>query len=548
MWSIYNGSDLIYDPRLQDYKLTAAELSQELNKADKLQFTIYPQHPSISTLKRLKSTIEAENDGTTKFRGRMLDDTIGWHNQKNVICEGALAWLNDSVQRPFQFPLDADHATPADYFAFLINRHNAQEPADRQFVVGTVTVTDQNNYIDRSDTEYSSTMKLIKEGLLDKLGGYLWPRYEEGVTYLDYLADFSVLANQPVQFGLNMLSLETKKSGGEICTAILPLGATNEETDEPLTISCLEDYTTDDICKEGDIIYSKTAEEQYGARIIKVVTWDDVTIAANLLTKAAAQLAQDRQLPATVTLTAADLSAAGYDYNTFSLGTYVNIVDDVHAPHELLARYLVTKLGRDLLNPAQNKLTLGATTYSLTESTASQIEQTAKAVEANVTKETTRAIREVEQRNSSAIAQSEEAIILRVSEDYYTKGETDELIGSVSTQIEQTAEGINITFSEMQQNIDDVQANADARFSALQSYIQLAGGTITLGEIGNEVTLKIENDRIGIYVNGNPVTYWTKDDFVSPFTLRIPVGGRLILGDFAFIPRSSGSLDFTWIG
>jgi hypothetical protein len=208
----------------------------------------------------------------------------------------------------------------------------------------------------------------------------------------------------------------------------------------------------------------------------------------------------------------------------------------------------VRKISFDLLNPAQNKLTLGATTYSLTESTASQIEQTAKAVEANVTKETTRAIREVEQRNSSAIAQSEEAIILRVSEDYYTKGETDELIGSVSTQIEQTAEGINITFSEMQQNIDDVQANADARFSALQSYIQLAGGTITLGEIGNEVTLKIENDRIGIYVNGNPVTYWTKDDFVSPFTLRIPVGGRLILGDYALIPRSSGSLDFTWIG
>lgn len=100
----------------------------------------------------------------------------------------------------------------------------------------------------------------------------------------------------------------------------------------------------------------------------------------------------------------------------------------------------------------------------------------------------------------------------------------------------------------LQKDVDDVAAKADAEFAALQSYIQMAGGSITLGEIGNEVTLKVENDRIGIYVNGVAMTYWTASDFVAPITLTIPVGGRLILGNYAFIPRTNGSLDLTWVG
>lgn len=548
-WTIWCDDDLIYDPRLKDYKVTAAKLSMELNKADSLTFTIYPQHPNFSKLKKFKPTIVVKNGDTTISKSRILDDEIGWENGKKITTEGALAWANDTVQRPFEFPQDSQHATPADYFSFLLGRHNAQEPASRQLSVGTVTVTDPNNYIARSDTEYSSTMRLLKEGLLNTLGGYMKPRYSGDTVYLDYLEDFNVLANQPVRFGLNLLTLKTVRKGADIATAILPLGARNEEADTRLTISGLSDSDTDDVCKVGDIVYSKAAETLYGARIVAVVTWDDVTIATNLLTKATAELATRRQMPSTVTLTAADLSAAGYDYNTFSLGTYVDVYDDYHEDaHGLLARYLVKKLTVDLLDPAKNTLTLGATTMGMTESNAKAIEQAMQKVEANVTAETAKTIREVEQRNTSAIEQSSETILLTVTEGYYTKDETDSLVGQVSTEIQQTAEGINIRFSSLSQDIDNVAAGADAKFESLQSYIQMAGGAITLGELGNEVTLKIENDRIGIYSNGVLITYWTAQDFVAPKTLRIPVGGRLILGDFAFIPRSNGSLDFTWIG
>lgn len=542
---------LLYDPRLDRFKLPTLKLSQELNKADTLTFSIYPQHPNFDAISRLRSTISVERDGEKLCATRPLDDEVGWENGKKIVCEGPLAWLNDTVQRPFEFPLESNPtaSAPSDYFAFLINRHNEQAPTDRQFVVGTVTVTDPNGYIRRSDTQYSTTWTLLKEGLLDTLGGYIVPRYVGDAIYLDYLSDFDILANQPVKFGLNMISLATKRKGADIATAILPLGARDKETDERLTIESLADSTTSDICKEGDIVYSKAAEELYGARIVAVVTWDDVTVASNLLTKATAELGVRRQLPSTVTLTAADLSAAGYDFKTFSLGTYVNIEDKWHTDaHGLLAQYLVKKLTIDILNPANNKLQLGSTTFGMSENNHKSLENAMKVVEANVSKERAQTVRQLMVYYSSAISQSEDTIRAEVSENYYTRGEAAELASSLSTAITQTASEIRFDFSSLQQDLDDVAAGANAQFSTLSRYIQFADGAITLGEVGNQITLKIENDRIGIYVNGVAVTYWTSEDFVSPQTLTIPVGGRLTLGDFAFIPRDNRSLDFTWVG
>ena len=546
-WTLYADDYLLYDAALPDYRVFSPKFEPDVEKAGKLTFTVYPDHPNFSRVSKLTPTILLKYGDEIKFRGRVLNDTLGWYDEKNAVCEGELAFLNDSVQRPFSFPLDEQHTTPADYFAFLIGRHNEQVGPGRRFIVGNVTVTDPNNYIARSDTEYSTTWRLVKEGLLDTLGGYIWFRHEQNGVYIDYLSNFSTLANQPVTFGENLLSLTTERKGEEIATAILPLGHQDVETGERVTIAGLADSETDDICKTGDYVYSKIAVAQYGF-IIKTVSWDDVTLPANLLSRAVQELVQKRMIASTVTLTAADLSAAGYDFNTFSVGTYVDVVDDKHPAHDLLARYLVKRLSVNWLDPTQNKLTLGATTYSMTERSAQQTAAAMQRVEASITAQTARVIREVEQRNTSAIEQSSEAIMLTVTEGYYTKEDTDRLVGEVSTEIEQTADEINIRFSSLAQDIDDVAAGADAKFESLQSYIQMAGGAITLGELGNEVTLKIENDRIGIYSNGVLITYWTAQDFVAPKTLLIPVGGRLVLGEFAYIPRSNGSLDFTWVG
>lgn len=60
----------------------------------------------------------------------------------------------------------------------------------KRFIIGNVTVKDDNDYISYSNSEYSVTLDAIKNKLLDTHGGYLQIRYTDSGKVLDYLADF----------------------------------------------------------------------------------------------------------------------------------------------------------------------------------------------------------------------------------------------------------------------------------------------------------------------------------------------------------------------
>lgn len=543
MWKVYCDDYLLYSPELEDYKIIDPSLTLELNKTGSFTFTIHSNHPNYERLQKLKSIITVYEDNNLYFRGRILNDDVGWYNERKVSCEGELSFLLDSIQRPFAFPgNDSNSATPEDYLSFLITRHNAQVDADHQFVVGTVTVTDPNNYIARSDTEYSTTWQLINEGLINTLGGYLWVDYDEtGHRRINYYADFNILSNQPIEFGKNLLSLATQRKGEDIATYILPLGAKVEDSDSRVTISDLDDEDTSDICKTGDYVYSKIAAAQYG-KIVKVVTWDDVSVASNLLTKAKAKLAESVLETQTITLTSADLHAAGQDFNSFRLGTYVTTNSNPHKQaHNLSDKYLVKQLSIKLLNPANNSLTVGATVYSFTEENKRKQETQWKRIETNVEESQTKAIHELEQRTDSKILQNNTEIMSTVSEGYYSKDETNNLVSSVSTELHQTANSIDIRFNEISKDINDVESGSDARFEEISKFIRFVDGNIILGDESNTQQQVITNTQnqfregnvIVAYI-GNRKLYITDGEFLN----------SLKLGKFAFIPRENGNLSF----
>ena len=169
-------------------------------------------------------------------------------------------------------------------------------------------------------------------------------------------------------------------------------------------------------------------------------------------------------------------------------------------------------------------------------------------MENNVLSRQEQALRELELRTQSEILQSADNIRSFVSSGFYTKGDTDDMISQVSTEIRQTADGIDIRFATVDKDIAAVQQGADAQFSAIRSYVRLVDGTVILGVEDNPITLRIKNDRMGIYNNGALVTYWALSDMISPNKLMVPLGGQLQLGNFAFIPRSTGGLSFNWVG
>ena len=358
MYRVYCDGLLLYHSKLESLKIGNPSIELEVNKTGSFNFAVYPDHMYYGLIRKLKSIITVYQDDFLLFRGRVLDEDIGWHNERKIKCEGELAFLLDSIQRPYEHT-----GGVREFLQMLLDIHNSQVDVDKRFALGNVTVTDPNDYIVRSDIDHVTTWDVIQKKLLDLLGGYIVIRHEGGMHYLDYLSSINVLSPQKIKFGQNLLDLKRVRKGADIATVIIPLGAKlkNEEgqdTDKRLTIEGVNggvDYVQDD-----------DAIAQYG-RIVKTVIHEDVTDANNLLTKGKAHLAESVNLIETIELTAADLAATGQDIESFHVAT---MVDAESAPHGLNQRFLVSKLSLQLFNPGANKMTLGGVLDTFTAKTS----------------------------------------------------------------------------------------------------------------------------------------------------------------------------------
>lgn len=543
MYKVYCDEFLIYDTNIEDLIIFDAKLELELNKTGSFSFSIYPSHPYFEKLKRLKSIITVYQNNDVLFRGRILNDEQGFYNEKQVSCEGELAFLLDSIQRPYDFLSGDNHTDIPELFTFYIENHNSQVDADRQFKVGNITVRDPNNYVVRSDSQYLNTWDSIQEKLIKSYGGYLWVRHEQDGTYIDYLEDFERINSQTVEFGKNLLTLNKITKGEDIATAIIPLGAKikddeGNDTEYRITIESINggiDYVTNE---EAVSLYGK---------IFKVVTWDDVTEAANLKRKAEEYLSDMINLIVTIELDAVDLSAMDKEISSFKLGNYVRVIT---SPHSLNSVFLVQKLSIDLLNPTSNTLTLGTTYSTFTEQTsgssksveglAIRIEQVSADYTLNEAKmqEIERALIELTEFTSSEISQMSDQITLTVNERVYLKEDTDQMISEIETVISQTKETIEFQFNQFNADVSDVANGVDARFSELSKYIRFVNGNIILGEEGNELTLKIENDRISFLEGSAEVAYFSNNKL---YVMDGEYINSLKIGSFSFMPRSNGN-------
>ena len=527
MYTVYCDNSLLYNDQQEEYKIFNPKLELELNKISSFEFTIYNDHPNFDRMNRLKSIIQVFQDGFLLFRGRILDDIQGFYNEKEVYCEGELAFLVDSIQRPYDFT-----GTPAELFTKLITNHNAQVDEVKRFKVGNITVTDPNNYISRAESEYLNTWESIQKKLIETLGGYILIRHEADGVYIDYLEELNFLSPQNIEFGKNILDLKRETKGADIATAIIPLGAKEEGSENRVTIAPVNNGV--------DYVYNQEAVDRFG-QIYKVIQWDDVTEPGNLLTKGNEALNEQMQMFYSIELDAADLATVDNTVESFHLGTMVRVTTN---PHSIDQLFLVTKLSINLFEPASNKLTLGDTIQTFTERAISgqiRTENQFLDISSNLEEKLISGLLETETKLSAQILATSESITTTVMEEVYLKEDTDALINAVSTQITQTAEDVEIRFNDFSQNINDVAAGTDAKFEEISKYIRFVDGNIVLGEEGNTLTLQIANDRISFLDAGMEVAYFSNNK------LYVTDGEflhSLQLGNFTFIPRENGNLSF----
>lgn len=536
MYRIYADETLIYDSTLDDYIITKGQITKEVNKSGSFVFTIYQDHPYYDELQKLKTIITVYKNEKIVFRGRILNDSIGFFKAKTFTCEGELSFLLDSIQRPYTFT-----GSPEKLFIQFISNHNSSIDEVKNFGIGEITVKDDNDYINCSNSSYDNTLTNIKDHLVKTHEGYLHiTRGDNQKPILNWFADFPYMSQQNINFGENLLDFVKTNSAENIATAIIPLGAKIKSESEEKTEEAEEKRLTIESVNGGiDYIYDPVAVAKYGW-IFKVETWDDVTEPANLLRKGQASLNNIIKQNTTIEVKAIDLALMDRSIDSFELGDYINIISE---PHGLNDKLLLKKQTLDLLKPDNDKITLGYTYSTFTDKSLSSNTQNDTIIKRVETIENSYAINTVIaselETMRSLITQTGESISSEVSGNYVTN---DKLVSEISTVFEQLNDSFEFMFKTLETTVNENDSEFREQFLMISKYIRFIDGNIVLGTSENKIVLKIENDKICFYDNDNLVSYF-KDR-----KLYVEDGeflGSLKIGKFAFIPRDNGNLSFT---
>lgn len=137
--------------------------------------------------------------------------------------------------------------------------------------------------------------------------------------------------------------------------------------------------------------------------------------------------------------------------------------------------------------------------------------------------------------STALLASTKNSILGQVEEVKTLTESNDEKIKTLEmdtkTEFEQLSDSFNFKFENMNTQIIEQGDLITENQQTLIKHIQFVDGNIILATDGGQVKLKIENDRISFINNSNiAIGYWTPNSFQ--------------LGEYAFIPRANGSLDF----
>lgn len=352
MYQIYCDNVLIGDSRIEELCVINPIVRLEVNSAGWFTFTFPATHPHINSINPLTSVIKVLRDNELVFQGFATNPVTDIFGNKGITCEGELSYLNDSILRQAKYSGISVRDLLYDYIA----KHNAQVEARKQFTLGRVTVTDPNNSV-YCFTNMQSTLQEIKEDLIEDYGGYISVRYADGVKYIDYLSEADMVeAQQTIELGKNLISYSSNIDDTVITTRVIPLG---EQLDTEVVEGLPARLDIKSVNSGLDYLDNANGIANFGT-ITKVVTWDDVTVPANLKAKGLQWLADNQFENVVIDVTAIDLSMVDSHFEPFKLFDKVHVVSTYHGMDRW---FMLSKITFDLANPERDTYTLGKTIH-----------------------------------------------------------------------------------------------------------------------------------------------------------------------------------------
>ncbi len=556
-YEIYCGPYILHDIRTEKYRVTNAVLTEELSKVKELTFQIYPEHPYFDKISPLVPNIKIEKDNNTIFKGRVIDINQSMDNSKQITCESSFAFLFDSIIRPYSF-----QGTPKDLFQYFINSHNTQVgtfektkdisiqsnkvyfkynestflyeqvlnpnvseidnyyeiDGDKIVLIGKLTGAnlDNNDYINRSSTDYISTFESLETKILDTIGGYLFERYENDFTFIDWVDDFKngenqIIAGQTIEFGKNLMDLFVDNDASTTYSIVIPLGAEIEDED-----GAKERLTIKDVNNGKDYLVNETALANYGWIVAPIsdTTWDDITLASNLKTKGEDYLSEIAvMLKSTLELNSFDLSVLDKNINSFKLGEYVVVKSTFHG---ISKTYLLSKKITSINDATSMTITLGETKNTLTgiqmNDNKDNITRVENMLGDYVLNKDVTAIVEEQIENSTIIQQIPQQVLIQVQEKYTSKEEFLDVVSLFSVDLDL----YNLTIPV---NTDNKPIESKTYEIGFYCYFkgEQVSVTPTSTSSASGITLSFTTDKVNLTVDSNTAISNLTNEFIINF-------------------------------
>ncbi len=352
-----------------EQKLYSGSVVKGINSIDSFTFSMLPSNDGINAIRDFQTFVNVYNTNHDRyeFQGRAIYSDVSMDEKglitKEVTCESYLGYLCDSQQEY----VEEKNWTVEGLFKYIIDGHNSQVEDYKQFVIGEVTVTDPNDnlYI---GIQRANSWKVITDKLIGTLGGEIRFRVENGVMYLDYLEKIGETKTTEIALSHNMQSIRRSNDPTAYITRLIPLGcklknSEGKETEKRLDITSVNGGK--------NYIDDEEAIKEYGIKV-DYATFDDVTVAGNLLNKGREYLEENNKVQVKYSIKALDLSLLGLDIEDFEVYDYYSIINPLLGINDV-ARIIKKKI--DVCEEIKSTIEVGDNFKTLSDIQREQSEQ-----------------------------------------------------------------------------------------------------------------------------------------------------------------------------
>jgi hypothetical protein len=148
---------------------------------------------------------------------------------------------------------------------------------------------------------------------------------------------------------------------------------------------------------------------------------------------------------------------------------------------------------------------------------------------------------------ATSITRDAEQIILDALASYSTKSELESYSETVAAELAILAEKISMSFESLVTKITHVDGDLQTAIETLEKHFDFSVDGLTIRGGENSMNLVLDNDLIRFMKNDQQFGWWDGVDFHTG-NIVVEVNERAQFGNFAFVPRSNGSLSFLKVG